>query len=57
MEQLILQEQIAVGKLKEEEIYHYTLVLKAHINLMEAKFLEGTNGGYLDAFTRYCYGK
>ena len=48
---------IAVGKLKEEEIYHYTLVLKAHINLMEAKFLEGTNGGYLDAFTRYCLWK
>lgn len=44
---------VALGELKEEEIYHYTLVLKAHIALMEAKFLEGTNGGYLDAFTRY----
>lgn len=44
---------IALGKLTEDEIYHYTLVLKAHITLMSAKFLEGTNGGYLDAFTRY----
>ena len=27
-----------LDKLKEEEIYHYTLVLKAHIALMEATF-------------------
>lgn len=44
---------VALGKLTKDEIYHYTLVLKAHIALMTAKFLEGTNGGYLDAFTRY----
>lgn len=44
---------IALGELTHDEIYHYTLVLKAHISLMEAKFLEGTSGEYLDAFTRY----
>lgn len=44
---------IALGELTKDEIFHYTLVLKAHIALMTAKFLEGTNGGYLDAFTRY----
>lgn len=44
---------VALGELTKDEIYHYTLVLKAHIALMTAKFLEGTNGGYLDAFTRY----
>lgn len=43
---------LALGKLTDEEIYHYTLVLKAHISLMESKFLKGTNGAYLDAFTR-----
>lgn len=43
---------IALGELNEEEKTDYTLVLKAHIGLMTAKFKEGTKGVALDAIAR-----
>ncbi|MGO4987286.1 aminopeptidase P family protein [Gallicola sp. Sow4_E12] len=43
---------IALGSLTEEEKRDYTLVLKAHIALMKAKFKEGTKGAALDAIAR-----
>lgn len=43
---------VALGELTKDEIFHYTMVLKAHISLIESKFLKGTPGSYLDAFTR-----
>lgn len=44
---------IALGDLTEEEIYHYTMVLKSHIALASASFKVGTTGYYLDAFAKY----
>lgn len=43
---------IALGDLTDEECRDYTLVLKAHIALMKAKFKEGTKGVALDAIAR-----
>lgn len=43
---------IGLGDLTEEECRDYTLVLKAHIALMKAKFKEGTKGIALDAIAR-----
>ena len=38
--------------LNEEQKKHYTLVLKAHLRLMNAKFPKGVCGGSLDAIAR-----
>ena len=43
---------IALGKLTEEEIDDYTLVLKGHLNLENAFFIEGTPGCSLDILAR-----
>lgn len=43
---------IALGPLTEEECRDYTLVLKGHIALMNAKFKEGTKGASLDILAR-----
>lgn len=43
---------IALGKLTEEEIDDYTLVLKGHLNLENALFIEGTPGCSLDILAR-----
>lgn len=42
----------ALGKLTAEEKKDYTLVLKGHINLVNAKFLKGTTGHALDVLAR-----
>lgn len=42
----------ALGPVTEEEKEHYTLVLKAHIGLARAIFLEGCTGGNLDILAR-----
>lgn len=42
----------ALGKLNSEEKKDYTLVLKGHINLADAKFLKGTTGHALDVLAR-----
>lgn len=44
---------IALGPITEEEKKDFTLTLKGHINLNDAKFLEGTNGYQLDIICRY----
>jgi Xaa-Pro aminopeptidase len=43
---------IAMGKVTEEQITDYTLVLKGHIRLAMAKFPEGTKGFHLDTLSR-----
>jgi len=43
---------IILGKLNEQEKRDFTLVLKAHINLMKAKFLKGTTGSNIDILSR-----
>lgn len=43
---------IALGELTEEEIQDYTLVLKGHLDLGNALFLEGTPGCSLDILAR-----
>lgn len=42
----------ALGKLTAEEKKDYTLVLKGHINLVNAKFMKGTTGHALDVLAR-----
>lgn len=42
----------AMGPVTEEEKLHYTLVLKSHINLARAIFLDGCTGGNLDILAR-----
>lgn len=42
----------AMGPLSHEEQTDYTLVLKAHIAGMKARFLPGTTGMYIDAITK-----
>ena len=44
---------IALGPITEEEKKDYTLTLKGHINLINARFLAGTNGHALDILCRY----
>lgn len=44
---------ISLGPITEEEKKDFTLTLKGHINLSDAKFLEGTNGYQLDIICRY----
>lgn len=41
-----------LGKLTEEERKDFTLVLKGHLALMNAKFLKGTTGSHLDILAR-----
>ncbi len=41
-----------LGKLNEQEKIDFTLVLKAHISLMKAKFLKGTTGSNIDILSR-----
>ncbi len=43
---------IALGELTEEEKMLYTLVLKGHVALNQAKFLYGTTGNNLDILAR-----
>lgn len=43
---------ISLGTLSEEEKRDFTLVLKGHIGLSEAKFLYGTTGSNLDILAR-----
>lgn len=43
---------IALGEITEEEKRDFTLTLKGHINLSNAKFLKGTNGYQLDILCR-----
>ena len=45
---------IALGPITEEMKHIYTLVLKAHIQLELAKFLDGASGTQLDALGREC---
>ncbi len=44
---------IALGDISDEEKKDYTLTLKGHINLISARFLEGTSGHALDILSRY----
>lgn len=43
---------VSVGEASAEQIRHFTLVLKGHINLARAKFPRGTFGVQLDTFAR-----
>ncbi|OPJ64945.1 aminopeptidase P family protein [Clostridium chromiireducens] len=43
---------IILGQISEEEKRDFTLVLKAHINLMKARFLKGTTGSNIDILSR-----
>lgn len=45
---------IALGPVTEEMKHVYTLVLKGHIQLELAKFLDGASGTQLDALAREC---
>lgn len=42
----------ALGEVTNEEKRHYTLVLKSHIAMAKAVFMEGTTGGNLDILAR-----
>ena len=42
-----------LGPITEEDKKDYTLTLKGHINLINARFLAGTNGHALDILCRY----
>lgn len=44
---------IVLGHITEEEKKDFTLTLKGHINLINAKFLYGATGSNLDALARY----
>lgn len=44
---------IVLGDISEEERTDFTLTLKGHINLINARFLEGTTGPQLDTLARY----
>lgn len=44
---------ISLGEPTDEEKRDFTLALKGHINLISAKFLEGTSGHALDILARY----
>ena len=43
---------IALGKISDEDKMYFTKVLKGHLDLMMAKFLEGTTGCNLDILAR-----
>ena len=42
----------ALGPIEDEQKLHYTLVLKSHINMARAIFMEGCTGGNLDILAR-----
>lgn len=44
---------LALGPITDEERKDFTLTLKGHINLISARFLEGTSGHVLDILSRY----
>lgn len=44
---------VALGPITDEEKRDFTLTLKGHINLISARFLEGTSGHVLDILSRY----
>lgn len=44
---------VAVGPITEEEKRDFTLTLKGHINLLNARFLYGATGHSLDVLSRY----
>lgn len=44
---------MVLGPISEEEKKDYTLTLKGHINLINARFLAGANGHALDILCRY----
>ena len=44
---------VALGELSKEEKRDFTLVLKGHINLISARFLQGSSGHALDVLARY----
>jgi Xaa-Pro aminopeptidase len=44
---------VALGPITDEEKRDFTLVLKGHINLISARFLQGTSGHALDVLARY----
>lgn len=44
---------IVLGPITEEEKRDFTLTLKSHINLINARFLYGATGSSLDAIARY----
>ncbi|HHV39341.1 MAG TPA: aminopeptidase P family protein [Tepidimicrobium sp.] len=44
---------IVLGNITEEEKRDYTLTLKGHINLINARFLYGATGTHLDILARY----
>lgn len=44
---------IVLGDITEEEKRDYTLTLKGHINLINARFLYGATGPHLDTLARY----
>ena len=44
---------MVLGPITDEEKRDFTLTLKGHINLINAKFLQGTNGHALDILCRY----
>lgn len=44
---------IALGPISDEERQDFTLTLKGHINLISARFLQGTSGHQLDILSRY----
>lgn len=43
---------VAVGEITDEEKKDFTLTLKGHMNLLNARFLEGASGHALDAICR-----
>ena len=43
---------IALGELTDKMKEYYTLVLRAHLLLLDAKFLKGTNGANIDMLAR-----
>lgn len=44
---------VVLGDISEEEKKDFTLTLKGHINLIDARFLYGSTGSNLDAICRY----
>ncbi len=44
---------IVLGDISQEEKDDFTLTLKGHINLISARFLQGTTGSQLDVLARY----
>lgn len=43
---------VSIGEISDQMKIHYTAVLMGHLNIANAKFPMGTQGGHLDAFAR-----